>query len=736
MLFERLGHFVFRHRRAVILIWCVLLIFGAALAPMAMDALRPASSYTKSGEAVEGSRILEQELGIRPNILTIVFTSDTLLATNPVFMDEMDQSLAGLQDIEKLDPPITYRSTGDPHFISADGHTTYAAIGVDGDLTEATMLVPDVREWLQPQPHLTMLITGQAAFGYDIEMASMEGFKKAELYTFPLVAIILILVFGSLVAAGLPLAIGGASIALSMALIFLLAQIIQVSTAGMIVVTFVGLAVSIDYALIMVTRFRQELRAGKGIEESLSTAVATSGKAIFYAALTSMIGFGVLISYTMPSLRSFGIGGVLVLMMALMAGLTLVPALLAILGPRVNRLAIFRQSEREGTFWYRLAQWEMKHAGIVLLLVVPIIGLLTLPVVGFNIQNTPFTVLPETAEARQGYEDLSEGFGAGELAPIMVAVTTHSTILDADKVGALYDFTRAIAQNDEVSRIDSIVNLDPSITKEQYQQMYAFPDSISDPQMKVAIDQLTSDQTTLVRVYTSNDPFSEEAVEVMTYIRDVEPDGLTTYVTGPTATSKDRLDQMYSHFPWVLLIIGVTTYLALLFLFKSVLLPIKAIILNIASVAAAYGIAVFIFQEGHFSGVLNFTPTGGIEPIIPIMAFCIIFGLSIDYEVFLLSRMREEWVKTGDNTASVATGLARTGRVITGAAAIMVVVWGCLLIGDILFMKVIGLMLALAIFIDAAIIRVFMAPALMRVMGKWNWWAPAFLERLWTRRPR
>ncbi|TEU03315.1 MAG: MMPL family transporter, partial [Dehalococcoidia bacterium] len=592
MPFKRLGYVVFRHRRAVILVWCGLLIFGAVVAPMAMDVLNPSSSYTNSGEAVEGYKILEQELGIRPNLLAIVFTSDTLLATDPLFLDEMDQALAGLQDIEKLDPPITYRSTGYPRFISADGHTTYVAIGVDGDHTETIMLVPDVREKLQPQPHVTMFVTGEAAVYYDVEMASMDSFKKAEIYTFPLVALVLILVFGSLVAAGLPLVIGGVSIALSMALVFLLTQITQITTSGMIVITFVGLGISIDYALIMVSRFRQELRAGKEVKESVGTTVATSGKTIFYAAITSMIGFGALISFSMPALRSFGIGGVLVLMMALAAGLTLVPALLAILGPRVNRLAIFRQSQREGTFWYRLARWEMRHPALVLLLVVPFISLLSWPVGGLNIQNSPITAVPVTTEARQGYEVLSEGFGAGELAPIQVAVSTHSTILDPDKVGALYDFTREIEQHNEVSRIESIVNLDPSITSDQYQFMYADPDSILDPQIKGALDQLTTDQATLVRVYPKNDPYSEESEELVTYIRGLEPDGLMTYVTGAAAHRKDTLDQTYSHFPWVLLIIGVTTYLALLLLFKSVLLPVKAILLNIASVAAAYGIAV------------------------------------------------------------------------------------------------------------------------------------------------
>ena len=732
MLFEQLGHFVFRHRKAVLLIWCLLLIVGAVLGPMAMNALAPGSNHTASGEGADGYRILEQEFGIRPTILTIVFTSDTLRADDPLFMDEMDQALVGLREIEKIDSPITYRSTGDPRFISADGHVSYAVIGVDGDVSDGTILVSDIREGLQPQPHLTTFVTGEAALWYDVEQSVMTDWKKAEIYTFPLVAIILLLVFGSLVAAGLPLAIGAASVALSMALVFILIQFTPISSSSMIVIVFIGLAISIDYALIMVTRFRQELEEGRRVEESVANTVATSGKAIFYAALTSIIGFSALISFNLTAFRSFGIGGVSVLIMALVAGLTLVPALLAVIGPRINRLAIFRPSQREGKFWYRLARWEMRHPAIVLLIVIPLIGLLSWPVLSINIQNTTASDVTESSEARQGFEVLSDGFGAGELAPIMVAVTTQSTILDTDKVAALYDFTRDIEQHNEVSHIESIVGLDPSITKEQYQFMYADPDSIPDPQIKGALDQLTTDQATLVQVYTKGDPLSPEAEALVTYIRTLEPDGLTTHVTGPTALHLDSMDQAYSHFPWVLLIIGTTTFIALLFLFKSVLLPIKAIVLNVASVAAAYGIVVFVFQQGHFSGVLNFTSTGGIEPVIPIMAFCVIFGLSIDYEIFLLSRIREEWVKTGDNTQSVGIGLARTGRVITGAAAIMVVVFGSLVIGDVLFLKIIGVTLALAIFIDAAIIRVFLAPALMRVMGKWNWWSPAFLNRLWS----
>jgi len=736
MTFERLGHFVFRHRKAVMLASLIIIIASGVAATMASSVLSHGAFMSTSGEAVEGYEILEQELGIRSNFLVVVFSSETLRADDPQLMDEMDLALADLHGIEKLDPPITYRSSGNTQLISNDGHSTYAIIGINGGSYTAAEMVSVVREELRPQPNLTIFVTGQPALAHDAEAVAMDDMKTAEMYTFPVVAIVLIIVFGGLVAAGLPLAMGGASIVLTMGLVFLLGQYVDITTSVLTIVSFIGLGVSIDYALLMVTRFREELRGGKGVEESLYTTIGTSGKAIFFSAFTSVIGLSALISFDNAVLRSLGIGGAIVVLMALAAGLTLIPALLATLGSRVNRLTLFHLSEQKGTYWQRLARWEMRHPVMVLSIIIPFLALLIIPLADLQLGTVSYTDVPERAEARQGYEVLANEFSAGELAPIMMAVTAHSTILDEDKVGALYDLTREIADNEEVTRIESIVNLDPSITKEQYQQMYAFPDSIADPQIRGAVDQLTSESTTLVRVYGESDPMSTKTIELVSYIRNLEPKGLDTYVTGPTAMSKDTIDNMYSHFPWVLLFIFVATYFSLFWLFKSVLLPLKAIILNMVGVAAAFGILVFVFQQGHFSGPLNFTAWGVIEASLPIMIFCIVFGLSMDYEVFLLARVKESWDETHDNTTSVALGLARTGRVITSAALIMVVVFGSFLFTDLIYIKVYGLGLALAIFIDAAIIRVFLAPVLMRVMGKWNWWAPAFLVRLWTPRGR
>jgi RND superfamily putative drug exporter len=322
----------------------------------------------------------------------------------------------------------------------------------------------------------------------------------------------------------------------------------------------------------------------------------------------------------------------------------------------------------------------------------------------------------------------------------MVSVTASNGIARWDNVAALYLFTRRIALNEEVSHVRSIVNLDPTITRDQYEMMYSFPDAIPDPQsrdaIKTVMTKLTSEHTTLVLVYPRHDPMGPQATGLVTYIRNIDIGGFQVHVTGPTALTKDMVDQMYRQFIWVLIFIAVATYLALAWLLRSVVLPLKAILLNLASVAAAYGILVFIFQDGHFSEVLNFTADGTTVFMAIVIVYGIVFGLSMDYEVFLLTRVKEEWERTNDNTASVALGLARTGRVITSAALIMVAVFGAFVLGDIVLSKIVGMGIALAVLLDATIIRLILAPALMRILGKWNWWAPSFLRRFWQREER
>jgi RND superfamily putative drug exporter len=724
-----LGHFVFRHRKAVILVWLVILAVCAFVAPKVSQKLVPGAALPSKCEAAYGYKMLEQELGIKCNTFLLVIRSETLRADDPLFMDQEDEALGGLQGIPELSDPVTYRSTGDPRFISLDGYTTYALIGVDGDDAMACKLVPVVRNGLRQQSDLTVLVTGQAALARDSEAVGVEDMGRAEVYTFPLLAIVLVLVFGSLVAAGLPLAIGGASLAVAMGVVYVMSDFITINSGSLIVVAFLGLGNGVDYALIMVSRFREELQKGRGVEESLAVTCSTSGLAICGAAVTTVIGLAALISFDVSVVRAAGIGGVIVVLLAWLASLTLLPALLAVLGTKVNRLTLFNLAVERGTFWQRLARWEMQHPILVLGILLPLFFLLAWPLLSVNPRNASYSAAPVGMEARQGMEMLMQDFSVAPGSPIQVLVTADGKITDWGNVRNLYDYTRRIALNERVARVDSIVNLDPSITREQYELMYAFPDSIPDPRVKDALDQLTSEHSTLVQVYVSGDPMGKEAREVVSSLRDMDYGGFETYVTGAAAYDQDLTDMLFRQFIRIVPLMMVATYVVLLFVFRSVLLPLKAVVLNCLSVAATFGILIFVFQAGHFSDFLNFTTDGSISPIALIIVFCIVFGISMDYEVFLMTRIREEWENTGDATESVSLGLARTGRIITSSAAVMAVTFGTFLTARLVHVQIVGLGLALAILLDATIIRLFVVPALMRLLGKWNWWIPSFKRR-------
>jgi len=731
-MFSYLGRFAFRHRRIVILIWMGIFALGIVFAPKVGTALKAGGYAEEESEAARGLKLLEEELGLSPSSLTIVFSSETLQVGDPPFAQEMEAALADLREMKEVREVVTFTSPDDP-MVSADKHTTYATIGLNVGLDEARSLMPEIKEKLHADEleNLEMLVTGQPAVFSDIESISTSDLKKAEMYAFPLCLVALVLAFGTLVAAGMPLAIGAVSVVITLAIIYLLSQLTDMSMFVLNIATMLGIGIAIDYSLLMVNRFREEIR-GNSVEKSLVTTMGTAGRAICYSGATTIIGLIGLMSFKFMMLRSLGIGGITVVLVSLLVALTLLPAILAVLGPRINALTIIpRRRQPRGSFWRGLATWVMRHPVVVLVVVVPFLLALGSPFLGIKLGGSGVTVLPLDAPARQGYEILKEEFGEGETSPILVAVNTEGNILGAEQIGAIYDFTREIAQEEGVTRVDSIVNLDPRMSKEEYQEMYAQPSLITDPMIRMTLDRLATEKTTLISVVSQQRPISEESNELVRKIRDVEPGGgLSVYVTGLTAEIMDIVSKMYHDFPRAFIFVMVVTYLALLVLFRSVVLPLKAILMNIMSILAAYGALVFIFQQGHFGSVLNFTPEGFIDPSLPIVMFCILFGLSMDYEVFLLTRIKETYDDTRDNTSSVALGLERTGRVITSAALIMVVVTGSFAFTDILLVKAMGAGIAIAILVDATIIRALFVPATMRLLGSLNWWAPAFLKKL------
>jgi RND superfamily putative drug exporter len=568
----------------------------------------------------------------------------------------------------------------------------------------------------------------------------------------------LLVVFGSVVAAGLPLAVGGGAVVVSLAIIWAVASVTQMSIFVLNLATLLGLGLGVDYSLLMTSRFREELRRrrpttdqprGMGVigpevhdesemiavEEAVRVTVATAGRAVFFSGLTVLLGLAGLILFEFPILRSVGIAGAIVVGLAVAAALTLLPAILSILGPRIDALRIRRVDEGDGADgpWARLARRVMRHPVAVFVPTLAFLLLLGMPFLHVRFNAPDASILPAGAPSRVAYAVLDEQFGAGRFAPLYVAIRTTGPATSAANVGALYDYSRRLAADSRVERVDGYVDLDPRLSRDQYILLYGAPSGPPDRFVATSLAATTKGDLTLFTLTTPYGPNADQARALVMALRSNDgelapPAGTTVLVGGGAADVVDVVDGIGAGFPRTALLIFVSTYLVLFVLLRSVVLPAKALVMNTLSIVAAFGALVWIFQDGNLSAILGFEPLGYVETTQPVILFCVLFGLSMDYEVFLLSRMKEVWDQTGDNTEAVARGLERSGRIVTSAALIVVVVAGSFAFADIVLIKAIGLGVAISVALDASVVRALLVPATMRLLGDRNWWMPARLE--------
>ena len=727
----RLGTQMVRFKWLVIGLWAAAFAVAIVLAPRATSNLSGGfgRADTESRRALD---LLEEKLGIQESAMILVFSHDELTADDPEYKRAVETTLAPLSTRPEVGEILTAYNSASPGLVSEDGRTSYAMITLKGTIDEALDNYSGVREGLQTPTGFQMWGTGGIAIFSDLNAVSEEDLQRAERISFPLVLVALALVFGTLVAAGLPVAMAGLSVTMTLALVFLLSQVTDMSIFVLNIASFLGIGMAVDYTLLIVNRFREEL-PHRSREEAVGVTMATAGRAILFSGLTSVVGLSGLLLFPYMVLRSMGIGGVSVILLSMLLAMTLVPAILGVVGPRINALSVVRVIPSPHGVWSRLAWGVMRHPVLV---AVPIMGgllLLGTPFLDAKIGAPWASILPEGAESRRGWEVAERELGAGELSPMVIAARAPESVLARNAIAALYDYTRRLEAKPGVRRVESMVTLNaaPSLTLEQYLAIYSAPDLIWSPEVREELAELAAGDTTVISVFTDFAPVSDEAKAFVRELR-AEPigGGLTTLVTGATADLMDANDTMYRYFPLVILYVVVTIYVVLLLLFRSVVLPLKAVLMNGMSIFASYGALVFIFQQGHFGSILGFTAHGSLETTVPIILFCILFGLSMDYEVFLLSRIKEIYDETGENTASVALGLERTGRIITSAAGILVLVAGAFVTSDVIVIKALGLGIAIAILLDATVVRALLVPTLMRIMGDWNWWAPRFLLRV------
>lgn len=725
-----LGALVVRRKYIVVAVWAVIILAALPFAPRAHEFLKPGGFSNESFPSVKARKVLQERLELSTLSIDFVFSHPEWQPFDARFSDAVLKAVGDLDKYGEISYVVTHLD--DPQRASSTSNTVHVTAGLTIELEESLDFLKTVTADVDPGP-LDLIITGAPALYRDISLASQEDLRRGESVAFPIATFTLLLVFGTLIAAILPAAVGGGGVLVGLGIVFFMSQGVDMSIFALNIVTLLGIGVGIDYSLFYTSRFQEELRSGKSVDDAVLGANSHAGKAIMFSAITSLIGLISLVAFPVMMLRSVGIGAVAVIFAALFAALTLMPALLAILGHRVNRFRIGPDWAKRNGFWVPLSNWVMKRPWMVLLPTVTILVLLAIPAGSMRLGTVDATILPDSLESRRGFDVLREEFGFALKTVIPVGYTFEGSPFARRNIDNAYDIGRELERLDGVSRVISVVNLDPTFGPDQYEVLYQSPESITDVALARIVRETVRDGAILFLVESELHPFWPETRALVAEIRSLLPpegNGGTLHVDGGASEITDIINALYGKFPIIIAVVLIVTYLSLMLLFRSVILPLKAVLLNVLSILASYGALVFVFQQGHFSGLLNFEAMGVIEATLPILLFAIIFGLSMDYEIFLLSRIAEAYDRTGDNEAAIAEGLQKSGMIITGAAGILIVVAASFVLADVVVVKAIGLGLAIAVFVDVTLVRALVAPAIMRIAGPWNWYLPGWLDRI------
>jgi uncharacterized membrane protein YdfJ with MMPL/SSD domain len=709
-MFEALGRVMYRRRRLVVALSVAFVVFAGVWGTGVFGSMTGGGFEDPGSESSKAAEVAADRLGRDSADVVILYRSDDLTVDDPAYETAVTQSLDGL-DADLLARTTTFWATGAPQLVSTDRHDTYAVLQIADDADEEEA-VAAIREDLRA-PGLQPQIGGNEVINLDINDRVSSDIARAESISLPILMVLLVLIFGSFAAASLPLAIGITAILGAFTALRGFAMFTDVSIFAVNVVTITGLGLAIDYGLFVVSRFREEIRRQPDTETALARTMATAGRTVAVSGVTVAISLAGLLIFPQVFLRSMGFGGMSAVLIAMLAALTLLPALLAMLGPKVDALSVrpwlrrlFRRPASapvgdDHGIWYRIAHSVMRRPVVYAVVVVGLLVALALPFLRVQFGGIDVRVLPADQESRIVAETIDRDFPPSTQGPITSIVTLPDAVDSPAGNAALESYVAAVA---EVPGVDGA-----TVTG-------------------------AAGDTARVSIAYDGDPVDKAARDLVQDVRDVPaPDGAQVLVGGQSAELADLLASLGALLPWMALMVVTTTFVLLFLAFGSVVLPIKAVLMNVLSLGASFGALVWIFQEGHLSGFLNFTPTGFVEATQPILVLAIVFGLSMDYEVFLMSRIREQYDLTGDNTAAVATGLQRTGGIITSAALLLLVVIGAFSLSGITFIKMIGVAMLIAIVVDATIVRILLVPATMRLLGNANWYAPDRLRRLYAR---
>lgn len=685
-----------------------------------------------TSESAQATQLLVDKFGQGDMDLIISVTSDAGAqgpAARAVGTDIASQ-LEASPYVADVTSVWTAPQSAAPALISKDGNTGLIVAGITGGESGAQKHAKELTDRIvHDRDGVTVRAGGEAMTYVQINAQSEKDLLTMESIAIPLSFVVLVWVFGGLLAAALPLAVGGFAILGSMAVLRAITLVTDVSIFAMNLTVAMGLALAIDYTLLIISRYRDELADGADRDRALVRTMATAGRTVLFSAMTVALSMVAMVLFPMYFLKSFAYAGIAVVAFAAVAAIVVAPAAIVLLGDRLDALDVRRLARRilgrpepvrkpiEQTFWYRSTKFVMRRAITIGLAVVALLLVLGAPFLGIKWGFPDDRVLPSSLSTRQVGDELRANFAVDSARNVTVVIPDANGVTPVD----LDRYASALSQVPDVSSVSA-----PGGTFTGGRQ--AGP-----PSAATGLE----DGSAFLTVASTAPLFSDASETQLDRLRAVPPPaGEKVQLTGVAQINRDSADAITSRLPMVLGIIAAITFVLLFLLSGSVVLPLKALVLNVLSLTAAFGALVWIFQDGHL-GALGTTSTGTLVANMPVLLFCIAFGLSMDYEVFLVSRIREYWLKSGktraDNDESVALGLARTARVVTAAALIMSISFAALIAAQVAFMRMFGVGLTLAVLADATLVRMLLVPAFMHVLGRWNWWAPKPLARLHER---
>lgn len=697
---QTIARFITKRYKLIIIFWAILAITMGVFA-IRLPAILEGDGFRMDGEHEDVMEMATDSFDVPAETLFLVFEDVT---------DE--QIEASLEDVAELELTSAIDSPLDDQSLYEED-LAYAQLHFDEDADDMDDVVTAIRDATNGEDGV--ILTGESAITKDINAASQQDLMIAEAIGLPIALVILVLAFGTIVASLIPVVIGLSAVITSFGILTIIGGYTDLSIFVLNIIPMLGLALSIDFALLFISRYREEREKTDAVEAVMTT-IQTAGRSVLFSAFCVFIGLGAMMLVKVDIFHNIGLGGMIVVLMAVLSSVTLLPALLLALGDRIDKWQVFRPKANGSDRWRKFANGVIKRPILITIIAFILLGLASIPVRNMDLTIPDIDALPLSYDSRYAFEEMEDTFKLGDTSTLYIMATRE----DGWENTAGLEEMKALEgefQNDPlVDDAPTIFGESGIDTPEEWEAAWDSPLKESD--LEPLWETFVQGEQLFIPVTLAAAGASDEAQDWVRDLENIDSDALIQ-AGGEAKFNQEIFDEIADRIILVVSVIMISTFIVLMIAFRSILIPIKAILMNVVGLAAAFGILVYIFQYGHFG-----LAAGSIALIIPVIVFSLVFGLSMDYEVFLITRMQEEYERTGDNDYATVEGLAVTSKIITSAALIMIVLTGAFAFTDVMPVKQIGVGIAIAVAIDATIIRLLLVPSLMKLFGKWNWWLP------------